>query len=107
MRVISYLFERLKRWFHSDRLRIKKGNDVPKKVKRNTIHLVGKEDPWLMVFLCPCGCGDELRLNMMEEEYPCWSLKIEGKLIDVFPSINRVRGCKSHFWIKKSKVKWY
>lgn len=55
--------------------------------------------------LCPCGCKEEINLNLDIDEDPCWSLSA-GNLTDLSPSIWKNKNCKSHFFIKKGKVKW-
>jgi len=82
--------------------------DVPRALKHNTIYLIGvKECYWQMVMLCPCGCKAVLHMNLMEGEKPCWSYDI-GKtgLMTIRPSIHRIVGCKSHFFIREGKVTW-
>ena len=55
--------------------------------------------------LCPCGCKEEINLNLEPDEDPCWLLGA-GKLTDLSPSVWKSNNCKSHFFIKKGKVKW-
>lgn len=66
----------------------------------------GTEPKWL-IFRCPCGCGDEIKLSLMQNYRPNWTISqdING-LLTVFPSVNIVGGCGSHFWIRKNKVEW-
>ena len=106
MKLLKQIIEWFKRTLFFTHFRVKILDDIPDKIKEHSIYVIGKGDPWLLIFLCPCGCGEELRLNMMEEEQPCWTLKNEGKRFDLFPSVNRVKGCRSHFWIKQGKVVW-
>ncbi|WP_394341525.1 DUF6527 family protein [Albibacterium indicum] len=57
--------------------------------------------------LCPCGCKNILHMNLMEEESPCWSYSINKKnIITIRPSVNRIVGCKSHFFVREGKVVW-
>ncbi|MFD2582656.1 DUF6527 family protein [Pedobacter vanadiisoli] len=55
--------------------------------------------------LCPCGCNEDINLNLEPDEDPCWSLSA-GNLTDLSPSIWKSNNCRSHFFIKKGKVKW-
>ncbi len=52
-------------------------------------------------FICPCGCKQIISLNLLKGSTPLW--KINGNSIT--PSINRIVGCKSHFYITKGKYK--
>ena len=106
MKLLKQIIEWFQRTLFPTRLKFKIVDDIPEKVKKDSFYVIGKDDPWLIIFLCPCGCGEELILNMMEEEQPRWTLKNEGKRFDLFPSVNRVKGCKSHFWIKQGEVVW-
>lgn len=53
---------------------------------------------------CCCGCGREIVTPLSPTD---WQLTFDGETITLFPSIgNWSSECKSHYWIKKSKVKW-
>lgn len=53
---------------------------------------------------CCCGCGKEVITPIKPTN---WSLKLDGNLVSLFPSIgNWSLSCRSHYWIKKSKVIW-
>jgi len=69
--------------------------------------IVGSLDrPKWLKFLCPCGCGDTIALNLMESHYPRWRLRVEGPAsISVLPSVDATK-CGSHFWIKSNEVIW-
>jgi hypothetical protein len=59
----------------------------------------GKKAKWIL-FRCPCGCGELLRINLSPANHPCWRLRISrtGKL-SIFPSIDRDSGCRAHFYL--------
>ncbi|WP_183980643.1 DUF6527 family protein [Runella defluvii] len=83
-------------------------DDLPEKTQAHTFYIVGlKKFPWLLAFECPCGCGELIQLNLLRESRPQWSIKLnKSKSITVYPSVWRKVGCKSHFWIQESKIKW-
>jgi hypothetical protein len=60
---------------------------------------------WFASLLCPCGCKQELNINLDENESPCWKLS-EGEFTDISPSLWKNKGCKSHFFLRKGEVKW-
>lgn len=106
MKILNRIFEFFFGQFKNPRLKMRKSGDIPERLKNRIIYLIGDELPWLLVIRCPCSCGDEIRLNLLQEESPNWRYKITNKSIDVHPSIRRVRGCKSHFWIKNGRIIW-
>lgn len=62
------------------------------------------EKPWAVFFLCPCGCKDEVNIPVLDPG--SWSLRLDGVVPTISPSIARLTGCKSHFFITDGKVKW-
>ena len=84
-------------------------DDIPESVKQSTLYLVGEEhDFWALVFSCPCGCGEDIFLNLItDEKRPCWNVTLsDDQNVSVSPSIWRKRGCKSHFHLKASCINW-
>lgn len=83
-------------------------DDLPERVKDETIYIIGSTvKPWLLAFKCPCGCHSIIQLNLLKDADPCWKYKInKKKQINVFPSVWRTTGCKSHFIIKNGKIDW-
>src|ERR1035437_8988242 len=81
-------------------------DELPINVNDQTIYIVGdSKQPWLLAFKCPCGCKNLIQLNMLKNADPCWKYKITKKnKITISPSIWRTNGCKSHFFIRKSKI---
>lgn len=83
-------------------------NEIPDKVNDKTIYIIGDiKQPWLLVLTCPCGCKNLIQLNLLKDATPCWKYRILKKnKINISPSIWRINGCKSHFFVHKSKIKW-
>lgn len=82
--------------------------DLPDNLKTRVFYIVGQNEFfWLIAFICPCGCKNSIQLNLLKDANPCWSfsINIKGK-INIFPSIWRTHGCKSHFIVRKSKIFW-
>lgn len=81
--------------------------DVPLKPANKTIYIIGEQGYyWQFVMLCPCNCGSLLHMNLMNDHKPFWSYEIVNNEISFTPSIDRMVGCKSHFFIKNSKIVW-
>jgi len=76
--------------------------------KKKILYIVGTvNDPWQAELLCPCGCKDKIVLPVNNSTKPHWSLNITiKKTPSLSPSIWRTKGCKSHFFLKKGKIKW-
>ena len=83
--------------------------DLPDTVKPNVIYHVGENNfKWLAVLKCPCGCGDTLQLNLLTNTSPRWRVKFHADGdISIYPSVNRIINCRSHFNITKNSVRWW
>lgn len=54
--------------------------------------------------LCCCGCGYEVVTPLSSAE---WQLHWTGDTVSLYPSVgNGSFACKSHYWIRKSRVIW-
>jgi hypothetical protein len=54
--------------------------------------------------LCLCGCGNKVVTPIRPAD---WTLMFDGKMISLDPSIgNWSFPCKSHYWIRKNRIKW-
>lgn len=83
-------------------------NDPPEVFNKRTVYIVGEQsNPWLLTFECPCSCKSTIQLNLLKEAKPRWKFQVLPKSkIDIFPSISRIYGCKSHFFMRKGKISW-
>jgi hypothetical protein len=88
--------------------KVKYFEELPDIIENRTIYIVGiKNYPWLIAFNCPCGCNKLIQLNLLIDGEDTWAFKINKKgKINIYPSVWRKVGCKSHFFIRKSKVDW-
>ncbi|MHB9010641.1 MAG: DUF6527 family protein [Ignavibacteriaceae bacterium] len=82
--------------------------EEPEVLQENYLYVLGSMNHfWAAVFICPCGCGSIIRLNLIKEAQPCWIIKFHiDSTPSLYPSINRTVGCKSHFWIQRGIVEW-
>ena len=98
------------------RFRFKRGNayrlcflpEEPEAIAAGTIYVVGEANHhWAAVFKCPCGCGADVWLNLLDGHTPCWTFELDstGRL-SFSPSIVRRVGCRSHFFIWENRVYW-
>jgi hypothetical protein len=73
---------------------------------RRLVLIGDPERPKWLRFLCPCGCGEELALNLMASHAPRWCVSVAPDgCLSVWPSVD-VRTCGSHFWIERNRVRW-
>lgn len=75
---------------------------VPTNIEQGVIYISTSVNT--AIHLCPCGCKTEIVTPLDPDE---WSFTYDGETITLYPSVG-VWGaeCKSHYWIKKSKVEW-
>lgn len=54
--------------------------------------------------LCPCGCGNKIITPLGRME---WKFSENNGEATLYPSIgNWQLPCRSHYWIRKGKIKW-
>lgn len=70
------------------------------------VAVVHRGVPRSVVFLCPCGCGDIVVINVDGAAGPAWRIRLRGKRLSLLPSISRSSGCRSHFVIWENQVWW-
>ncbi|MGH8752089.1 MAG: DUF6527 family protein [Burkholderiales bacterium] len=58
-------------------------------------------------FFCPCGCREVIALNLMRHIHPCWRIRFDRRgRISVWPSVWRLNGCRSHFFLTANEVRF-
>lgn len=58
------------------------------------------------VFHCPCGCGENIVLNLDHRAGPAWRIRVDVDALTIIPSVWREGGCESHFILWKGEVLW-
>lgn len=83
-------------------------NDDPDTVMPGKIYIVGEDGhPWFAVMACPCGCGETIKLAMVQGSRPRWSfVRHWDGTLSLNPSVWRRIGCQSHFWMRRGRVDW-
>ena len=94
--------------WHQIEFQLRYVDELPEIVYDKVIYVVGEmKHSWLLAFKCPCGCQNLIQLNLLKDAEPVWRFKVDKKKkINIYPSVWRRNGCKSHFFIRKSKVQW-
>lgn len=59
-----------------------------------------------VAYKCTCGCSREVWLPLNIDQHPSWNLEINNGLVTISPSILELSGCKSHYFIRNSEVRW-
>jgi hypothetical protein len=82
--------------------------EMPDTVDDRVVYVGGEgEHRWFAAFRCPCGCGELVQLSLHPDGRPQWRVREhEDGTVSVWPSVNRTRGCESHFWLKVGMVRW-
>jgi hypothetical protein len=72
------------------------------------LYVVGNHDaPFCAAMFCPCGCAEPLYLSLVENDRPRWRVKVYAHgTPTVVPSIWRIVGCRSHFFLFWGRVRW-
>src|SRR5437867_10955077 len=66
-------------------------------VASGDIVLVQRGRPRSVIMKCPCGCREELVINLDDRVGPAWRLYRDKRGLTLFPSVWRDSGCRSHF----------
>lgn len=80
----------------------------PAALKPRTLAVGGEASHrWFAVMLCPCGCAQRVFLSLHPEGRPRWSVEEHPDgTPTVSPSVRRLDGCRSHFWLERGRVRW-
>lgn len=65
----------------------------------------GGKEKWLLM-QCPCGCGEQIALNLMQSHSPRWRVSAQSeRRFTVHPSVDST-SCGAHFWLRDGKIIW-
>lgn len=81
--------------------------ELPDSLDATKIYVVGESShQWFVAMLCPCGCGETLHMSLMEGS-PRWTLTEQSdRTATLNPSVARIKGCHSHFFLKRGLIEW-
>jgi len=87
---------------------IEDDQQLPKRLSSYKVYIIGVPgNEWLAEMLCPCGCGETLFLNLLQEELPNWKWRINADgTVTLSPSVWRLVGCRSHFFLREGIIQW-
>lgn len=66
--------------------------------------LIVRGRPRSVVMGCPCGCGDQLTINLDSRSGPAWRFVERSEEVTLYPSVWRESGCKSHFVVWQNQI---
>ena len=95
-------------WGRPTPLRTQHELDMPERVKAGVLYLIGEgEHLWSAAFLCPCGCGETIQLSLLDDSRPRWKVQEHADgTSSLTPSVWRIRGCQSHFFVRRGLIDW-
>ena len=94
-------------WRFRTRIKSVAVEELPDRLHKHRLYLLGAMEPWAAALLCPCGCGEVSQLSLMLHDSPRWNLQLEPEgLATLTPSIWRTKGCGSHFFLRQGSVIW-
>ena len=75
---------------------------IPKQLEEATLYI---SIPYgTITHKCACGCGSEVVTPLNRNG---WAVTYDGESISLYPSIgNWNLPCKSHYWIRESRIEW-
>jgi Family of unknown function (DUF6527) len=68
--------------------------------------LVQRGQPRMLVLRCPCGCGDDLLINLDDRAGLAWRLYKNRRGTTLYPSYWRDSACGSHFIVWNDHIYW-
>jgi hypothetical protein len=116
--LLRRLWARFAAWIHLETWPVLRGGkarrfrlvivtEEPDVLDASSLYAVGENGHlWHATFICPCGCGERISLNLMPDDSPRWDLKVPQGLPTLSPSVWRHVGCQSHFFIQRGTVIW-
>ncbi len=67
--------------------------------------LIERGRPRWLLLACPCGCGEEIPINLDPQAGKAWRLYRDARHgVSLYPSVWRDTGCGSHFIVWRSRI---
>lgn len=109
MKIIRRLLKRFWRWLMpAPKMVLVSAEEVPDRLKSQVGYVIGQNGhEWHIVMSCPCGCSAPIYLNLLPDDFPRWELTRHcDQSFSLFPSVWRTTGCRSHFFVRRSRIEW-
>jgi hypothetical protein len=108
--LLSHFIRWLRRQFHTAPPSVwpRRLAEPPEAAESGVVYLVGESSvPWCAILRCPCGCGDVISLSLIASDRPRWRARnFWDGTVSLHPSVWRTKGCRSHFFVVRSRVIW-
>ena len=90
------------------RYRVERADEVPDVPEVGVMYVVGEGvHEWYAVLGCPCGCGEALVMSLLPDARPRWRVSVDDAgAPSLSPSVNRLVGCRSHFFLRSGRIDW-
>src|SRR6267154_1315003 len=87
---------------------VRRVDDEPSEILPGIVYVVGEPGwPWFAILRCPCECSAVIRLSLVPNDRPRWSVRVHSEwAASIYPSVARVVGCRSHFIIRRGRLIW-
>lgn len=66
--------------------------------------LIHRGVPRWLIIKCPCGCGEEIPVNLDRRADKAWRIYRNATGLTLFPSVWRDTGCEAHFIIWRNEI---
>ena len=102
-------FRNLLRWVrrHRGQWKVCSVAEPPVTARRGGLYLVGEvNDPWAAVLMCPCGCDARTELLLCPGSETFWRVSGAATATSLTPSVWRTSGCRSHYFVRRSRIEW-
>src|SRR5687768_14360554 len=64
------------------------------------------DKPKSLKFVCPCGCGQVVSINLMPQAAKAWRISSEpSRGLSLWPSVWLDIGCRSHFILRRNRAR--
>src|SRR5207302_1613338 len=75
-------------------------SEVPSVLGKRTLAVVGKHDYWKWaIFLCPCGRGHRIDVNLQRHHDPHWTISLGAWGPTLAPSVDYRGDFRCHFYL--------
>lgn len=101
------LTEALRQWFGSKQALVLVERDtLPTELAPGKLYVLGHgTQVRALAMRCPCGCGENIHMNLNHSMGPCWQVTHHSDgAVSLYPAIQRSNGCKRHFFVRRSRV---
>jgi hypothetical protein len=85
---------------------VERVSEVPQDTGSEIFIVQRNGNPLWAILDCPCRTGHRLSVNLRPSEKPYWTVREEGHLVTINPSLWYKDKCRSHFWITQNQVRW-